>query len=301
MNRLEVDLAATSSRNRISNVRSSEWILGSFLAYAAVMAAVMPLHRAVRATTITLNLSLLAGYVALITLETIRPRKALDIARDWLPLLLTLLAYREMGWFAQPHVTHTLEARWVVWDHVVLRGGAKAVIEWLGPFIPSILEIAYLLVYALGPFSVAMLYVYGRRERVNQFLFLFLLAVLTCYAQFPFWPSEPPRVVFPADDLPAYATVFRGWNLWLLGKGGIHTSVFPSGHVAAAFSAAAGMCLYLPEHKWVGRFLMVTAILVAVATVYGRYHYLVDAAAGLFMAGLAVLITRYSARTLWTN
>jgi membrane-associated phospholipid phosphatase len=137
-----------------------------------------------------------------------------------------------------------------------------------------------------------MLYVYGRRNRVDQFLFPFLVGVLLCYAQFPFWPSEPPRTVFPADDLPAYFTVFRRWNLWLLAQGGIHTSVFPSGHVAAAFSAASGMSLSLPEHKWVSRFVGVTAGLIAVATVYGRYHYAADAAAGLLMAGVAFLIAR---------
>jgi membrane-associated phospholipid phosphatase len=236
-----------------------------------------------------LNLALLSGYPLLVSR---RPRKYLSVARDWLPLSLTLLAYHEMGWFAQPHTTHSLEARWVVWDHTVLRGGAKAVIESLGPVLPSILEVAYLLVYALGPFSVAMLYIYGHRDRADQFLFLFVVGVLLCYAQFPFWPSEPPRTVFPTEDLPAYIGVFRRWNLWLLGTGGIHTSVFPSGHVAAAFSAAAGMWLFLPEYKWVGRLLGVTAVLVAVATVHGRYHYLVDAVAGLLMAGAAFLIAR---------
>lgn len=256
------------------------------------MAALLPLPPNMRVRTIVLNLTLLSGYVLLVSRDTVRPRESLSMARDWLPLALTLLAYHEMGWFALPHTTHSLEARWVVWDRIVLRGGAKAVIELLGPVLPSVLEIAYLLVYALGPFSVAMLYAYHRRNRVDQFLFLFLVGVLLCYAQFPFWPSEPPRIVFPTEDLPGYLTAFREWNLWLLGKGGIHTSVFPSGHVAAAFSAAAGMWLFLPEHKWVGRLLCVTAVLVAVATVYGRYHYLVDAIAGLLMVGAALLITR---------
>jgi membrane-associated phospholipid phosphatase len=80
--------------------------------------------------------------------------------------------------------------------------------------------------------------------------------------------------------------------MWLLGIGGIHTSVFPSGHVAAAFSAAGGMCLFLPEHKWVGRFLAVLAVLIAIATVYGRYHYLADSLAGLLIAGAVFLIAR---------
>ena len=52
----------------------------------------------------------------------------------------------------------------------------------------------------------------------------------------------------------------------------------------------------LPERPWVGRALLVLAILIAVATVYGRYHYAVDALAGfgvsLVALGLAFLIGR---------
>jgi membrane-associated phospholipid phosphatase len=272
------------------NVRRSEWVLWAFLVYTAILAAVAPLPPDIRVRTIGLNVLLLAGYWHLISREIVEPRTCLTIARDWLPLSLTLLAYWEMGWFALPQATHTLEAGWVTWDRIVLRGGARAVIECFGPLLPAMLELAYLLVYALGPFAVAMLYAYGRRDRVDSFLFLFLVGVLLCYAQFPFWPSGPPRTLFPTEDLPAYSTIFRRLNLWLLGVGGIHTSVFPSAHVAAAFSAAAGMRLFLPEHKWVGRTLGVIAVLIALGTVYGRYHYLADVAAGLLMAGIASLL-----------
>jgi len=116
--------------------------------------------------------------------------------------------------------------------------------------------------------------------------------VLLCYAQFPFWPSEPPRTVFPGQDFPSYDTIFRRFNWWMLGGYGIHTSVFPSAHVAGAFSAAFGMWFALPEHRWVARALFVMAALIATATVYGRYHYLADAAAGLLMAILALAFTR---------
>jgi membrane-associated phospholipid phosphatase len=116
--------------------------------------------------------------------------------------------------------------------------------------------------------------------------------VLLCYAQFPFWPSEPPRTVFPREDFPAYSTIFRRFNWQLLAGYGIHTSVFPSAHVAGAFAAAFGMRRALPEHAWVGRFLLAMAVLIATATVYGRYHYLADAVAGLLMAWLAVAVTR---------
>jgi membrane-associated phospholipid phosphatase len=180
-----------------------------------------------------------------------------------------------------------------MWDRAVLRGGGRAAIEVLGPLLPSILEISYALVYALAPFAVAMLYVYGHRERVDQFLFLFAVGVLLCYGQFPFWPSDPPRVAFLKEDLP-YDIIFRRFNLWMLGNYGIHTSVFPSAHVAGAFVTAMGAWRTLPEHKWVGRFLLAMAILIAIATVYGRYHYLVDALAGIAIAILAFAITTRS-------
>jgi hypothetical protein len=128
---------------------------------------------------------------------------------------------------------------------------------------------------------------------VDTFLFTFALAVLLCYAQFPFWPSEPPRVVFFGEDLPAYDTVFRHFNLWMLGNYGIHTSVFPSAHVAGAFSVAFGMRQALPERKWVSRFLYVMALLIGAATVYGRYHYLADAAAGFLVAVIVFAVQRH--------
>jgi membrane-associated phospholipid phosphatase len=136
-----------------------------------------------------------------------------------------------------------------------------------------------------------MLYVYGQRKRAASFTFTFLLGIYLAYAQFPFWPSEPPRAVFPGEDFPAYLTVFRKFNWWLLGGYGIHTSVFPSAHTAGAFSAAFAMRRLLPEKPWVGSFLLTLAVLIATATVYGRYHYAADAVAGFAMAVAAEAIT----------
>jgi membrane-associated phospholipid phosphatase len=273
-------------------LRRSECVIVAFLIYAAVSAAILPVRPPVRPVTIALNAGILACYALLVYADRLRRREFLSVVRDWFPLVLVLLAYRQMGWFALPMTEHPLENSWVVWDRLLLRGGARQAIEFLGPVLPAILEISYALVYTLGPFGVAVVYLYRRRERVDAFLFPFLLAVLLCYAQFPYWPSEPPRTIFPGEDFPTYDTVFRRFNWWMLGGYGIHTSVFPSAHVAGAFSAFFGMRIALPEHKRVARFLLVMAILIATATVYGRYHYLADALAGFAMAVLAFVVSR---------
>ncbi len=271
-------------------LRLSEWLLVAYFTYTAILALVLPLKPPVPVVTVSLNGVVIAGFFLLAYADRFRHTIPLGVIRDWYSAPLMLLCYREMGWFAQPHTSFALENAWVRWDRMLLNeGGVRSAIESLGPVGPSILEIAYTLVYTTAPFSLAILYIYRRRERVNAFLTAFLIGILSAYALFPYFPSEPPRTVFPGQDFPSVITPFRRFNWWMLGGYGIHTSVFPSAHVSGAFSAAVSMIRLLPEHRWVGRFLLVLAVLIATATVYGRYHYAVDALAGFSLSLLAAL------------
>ncbi|MBM3773939.1 MAG: phosphatase PAP2 family protein [Acidobacteria bacterium] len=266
-------------------MRRSEWLLAAFFIYIAALALVWPLDRAAQAGLGLAN----AGIVAGLALLARSNREGVAMPRDWYALALVLAAYQEVGWFAPAHHAYSLERFWIYWDRLLLRDwGLKAAVEFFGPLLPALLELSYSLVYALAPFSMALLYGYGRRRRSERFLFIFVLGVLLAYAQFPFWPSEPPRTVFPGEDAPSLDTPFRRFNWWLLEGAGIHTSVFPSAHVSGAFSCAWGMMRALPDRKWAGRFLAVMAALIAVATIYGRYHYAVDALAGLGLSAAAV-------------
>jgi len=282
---------------RRAAIRGSEWVIFLFLACSGAEATLAPLNPLVTERIIFFNLLISLTYLLLVHLESSYRSIALSVTRDWLPLAALLFAYQEMGWFAHPLSAHTLETVWVRWDRAFLHGGGSEAIEIFGPVLPSILEISYTMVYAVAAFSLMALYLYRRRARVERLLFPLTIAVLLCYAQFPFWPSEPPRAVFAGQDLPGVDSVFRHFNLWMLSKAGIHTSVFPSAHVAAAFACAFAMRKALPEHKWVSRFLLAMAFSIALATVYGRYHYLADAAAGFAMA-LAAFLAETAIRRL---
>ena len=109
------------------------------------------------------------------------------------------------------------------------------------------------------------------------------------YSQFPYWPSEPPWIVYPGADAPAITTVVRRFNLWILGGYGIHTSVFPSAHVSGAVAAGFALKCVLGARPWLYRGVFVYTALVATATVYGRYHYAVDVMAGA-MVGVAAAV-----------
>jgi membrane-associated phospholipid phosphatase len=91
--------------------------------------------------------------------------------------------------------------------------------------------------------------------------------------------------------MPNVMTPLRRFNLWIVGEYGIHSSVFPSAHVSSAFSAAWALFLFLPKKKRFGWGMLIYAMSVAVATVYGRYHYAVDTVAGLGVSLVAAGIT----------
>ncbi|HUS07392.1 MAG TPA: phosphatase PAP2 family protein [Bryobacteraceae bacterium] len=253
--------------------RTSEWILAAYFAYTSILALLLSLQPGMTARILSVNTALVLLYALVL-----RAR----ILRDWMPLTLVLLAYKEMGWFAPSWHDYRLEKSWVVLDRLVLGDWRlRNLIESLGPVIPSVLELCYLLVYALPVVIMAMLYIFGLRDRAGVFLTYYLLGLFLSYVQFPFWPSEPPRTVFPGENAPLIDTFLRRANLFLVGTQGIHTSVFPSAHVSGALAAAFGVRRAVPEKPWFWRGVLIYALLVAVATVYGRYHYLVDAIAGL--------------------
>jgi len=252
---------------------------------------VLPVRALVPAVTAAMDATVLGGLILLAWTEPLRHRPVLSFLRNWYPLCFLLLAYREMGWFAPAQRTYRLERIFEVWDKRLLNeAGFKVAIELLGPVLPSLLEVAYAVVYAIPAFALAMLYVYRQQGRAERLLFPVLFAVLAVYAIFPFTPSEPPRTVFPGQDFPAYITIFRRFNWWLLRDQGIHMSVFPSAHVSSSFACAFAMIRCLPERPWAGRFLLVLAVLIAVATVYGRYHYAADAVAGFGMSLVATAL-----------
>ncbi len=283
---------SAAPRDTLSPLRLSEWLLIAYFTYVAFLSLILSVDWWVAGYSWGVNLIVLGGLSSIARAERLTGWPFWAVLRDWLPVALVVVAYRQMGWFRPAEHTYELETTWIQWDRVLLHDwGLKAAIELTGSGLPSVLELSYTLVYLVGPIGVAALYLSSSRREVDRFLVVLLLGTFLSYALYPFFPSEPPRTVFPGEDVPAIDTVFRRFNWWLLSGGGIHTSVFPSGHVSHAFAGAFGMSLVLPQRGWVGRALVFLAVSIAFGTVYGRYHYAVDAVAGFGVALVALRIS----------
>jgi len=265
----------------VARFRHSEVLI---LVYFAYVAAIAPFFIASPWRALALGLGI-AGAVFAVSQRD-------NVVRDWLPLLATLVAYREMDWFTGPK-RGSLERAWIGWDRWLLdTAGLRAAIESTGAILPGYLELCYLLVYAVAPVALAILFLNDCRAHLDRLWLAYLAATLGCYALFPYFPSDPPRIVWPNQDLPSVTTLMRSVNLAIVGGYGIHSSVFPSAHVASAFGAAWGLLATLERRRWIGWGMAFYGLSVAIATVYGRYHYAADAGAGMVMSllGLAAVI-----------
>jgi membrane-associated phospholipid phosphatase len=267
-------------------MRRSEWVLAAYFAYVTALTGILRVSSEVRVRTLVVNGLLFCFYAILLT--RFRASEVTRHLRNWIPLALMLLGYKEMGWLAPAAHDHHLEQAWIVLDRSALRDWRlREIIESAGPLFPAILETCYVLVYSLPAFVMTMLYLYRRSRSADDLLFIYLLGLFLSYMQFPLWPSEPPRIVFPGEDAPTVDTLLRQFNHWILGGYGIHTSVFPSAHVSGAVAASFAMKRAFADRPWIYRGVFIYAALVALATVYGRYHYAVDAVAGIVVGMVA--------------
>ena len=260
--------------------RRAELVLCAFFLYVSGVALFRPVTEDVRLQVLSANTLVLLTIIFIAGKQRPGGPGWIGHLRDWGPAALILLGYREMGWMALPHPNRDFENYWIAFDRALLNGGLRAAIESLGPVLPNLLELSYLLVYAVPPLAVTALYVCRKRERMDDLYLILLTGTLLAYACYPWFPSDTPRRVFAGLDLPM-DSLLRRLNLKILGGYGISTSVFPSGHSAAAFAAGFALLRVLPERRWWGRGMMTLAVLIAIATVYGRYHFAIDTIAGL--------------------
>lgn len=270
--------------------RTSEQIAICFFCYTAVLGVVLRLPLWQK----TLGLALPGFLLVLVQWESIQDRRWSPFVREWLLPGIVLGGYWQMGWFAHSY-DHAKELLWVGVDRQLLEGwGLRALLESGGGAGAWLVEWAYLMLYAIPPVCLGLLYWRGERGRAERYLVTFAAGTLAVYALLPLIPVESPRTVFAGLDVPQVSSLWRGINIWILDHMDIATSVFPSGHVAVAFSSAFGMWRAVPHRPriYVGFFAM--AILVYLATVYGRYHYAVDGLASLAICSLTTwVVDRY--------
>jgi membrane-associated phospholipid phosphatase len=229
----------------------------------------------------------LAAHAAFAGLAAAAPRLraragAAGFLGDLYPLLAVFGLYREIGLLntAAGAVHDDAVLRW---EALVFRGQPSLawIRAWPWPALSWLLHAGYLSYYALLAAPLAV-WLSGRREGARQVVALTMTAFYLCYAVFLAFPVAGPRYLFPGADnaatrQPIVALVHR-----LLEGGSSWGTAFPSSHVAAGLTVALATC-----RAWrpLGVALLPLALLLSLGTVYGQFHYALDALAGAAVAG----------------
>ena len=195
-----------------------------------------------------------------------------------LPALVLLAGYWLSGlFFVRPD--NRLERVLLDVDHaLLLRSGVLGRYRQAPRGVVEYFELSYLLVYVAVPAGAAILALAGHSDRIGYFWTVVLLAEFACYGMLPWLQTRPPRALEPE---PARLVRTRRLNLGVVNRASIGANTVPSGHAAGAMATALAVGSVMPL---AGALLMILAISIAIASVLGRYHYLVDSVLGVLVA-----------------
>lgn len=211
---------------------------------------------------------------------------------EFYPVLLTIALYNEVGWTNLVRGV-SRDATVQKWEQALF--GGQPSLHWMSawphPAVSSIFHLAYLSYYLIVLGTPLVLWFSGRREAARETILIMMVTFYISYTGFRLFPVAGPRFLFPLPDIPAVHTPVAAFVQKLVAGGSAWGTAFPSSHVAVAFANAANAWRF---RRRFGAVVWLMAVLLALATVYGQFHYAIDALAGAALAAV-VLAVRISA------
>jgi membrane-associated phospholipid phosphatase len=253
------------------------------LAYVSYLAVASLTRRGYATARLPLLIAALAAWGALALLGRPRPSGAFEIV---LPALVLLGGYWLSGLlFVHPNVRIESWLRSVD-DHVLARSGVLAWFHRAPRLVTEYFELSYLLVYPAVPAGAVTLALGGHTDQIGRFWTVVLLAEFACYGMLPWIQTRPPRV-FETQVGSGPHTPIRRFNHAIVNRASIQANTVPSGHAAGALATAFAVGSSMPV---AGAVFLILAISIALATVLGRYHYVIDTVLGAIVAIAAWMV-----------
>lgn len=166
--------------------------------------------------------------------------------------------------------------------------------SWMPSFLLSeTLHLGYFAYYAIVPAALIGVYLTRGFAAVHRAAFSVALAFFLSYVTFAVFPVAGPRYEFEAIGGALGDGTFYRLVHAVLESGSSQGTAFPSSHIAASLAAVLGAGR--EDRRWLW-LLIVPEIALAVGTVYGRFHYAIDAVAGVGYALVAWSLAPWAVR-----
>jgi membrane-associated phospholipid phosphatase len=250
-------------------MRCSEWVALAYFCHIAIAALVRPLPPGRR-------LAAGLGSLASAVLVLVVARLDTPIVRDWAPGVYLLVGYYLSGrTFVTP--MPRIEQWLIRWDRRII-GEPLTLFDRWPPVIVALFDVAYIGCFLLVPAGYAALVAAGRADLADRYWTMVLGAELGAFAPLPYVQTRPPYVLEAATrSRPARERM----SMTFMKHGTTGANTLPSGHAAGSLAVALAVIETLPAF---GAVMLVLALVIAVATIVARAHYVVDVITGLALA-----------------
>jgi membrane-associated phospholipid phosphatase len=281
-------------------LRPSEGILCAYLLLTVVL---LPFFHTGVAHWMPLffsNLALAAGLYSLRWAPAYLASRPLALTRRILPLLFIPLLYTEARqlndmFFASRY----FDTEILILERALFHGQVLPLVLhqrfpylWLSEY----LHFAYLSYYLIIPTPLVAFAARGRWADVEEYLTALVLIFVACQLVFVGFPVAGPFHHFPEPDPHLMGPFFPPLVHSILHSGSSVGTAFPSSHCAVA--AICWIVVLKARSKKASWFLAALVPALTVGTVYGGFHYGVDALAGWILT-LALAPLAFSLHARW--
>ncbi len=210
-----------------------------------------------------------------------------QLLRDWFPVLLMPLLFKEVEIFAAAFGNWGLTKSIRQWEVFLFNGHPSLYLSAQMPWVAlsEYLHFCYLSFVFLLPEVGGYWYASGRRGAFHELLFLYWLSYSVSLLFFMLLPVDSPFYLSQALGEPFAGHLFYELVQFVSGQGGARGGAFPSAHVSGA------VIVWSVAWQRQRRLALILTPVIAglvVATVYGRFHYALDSIAGLAL-GTAIV------------
>lgn len=209
--------------------------------------------------------------------------------RHWYPMVLFTFLYEETGL-----LIHIIFPGWFdPWiNKVDLKIFGEYPTVWMQKIVSVPLSeymmLSYFSYYFLMPVLGGLLYFKNRIKEFDQLLLVCAVAFYISYLGFLFMPVEGPRYAIPdLHNVELVGIFFAPTAQYVVKMAGLHGGCMPSSHVAVALVVMIFAIRYEKVLAWIFTPLILSLF---VATIYGRFHYILDVVAGILVGLLALFI-----------
>jgi len=268
-------------------------IAAGYLIVIAVL-VVWQRHRVEDWHTILVVHALLAGGIlALDRLPESAPG-AIRVLRDWYPVPLFGILFKEVELLAAAIGDWSLTGRIQHLEEHIFGGQPAEYLSEAVAWVPlsEYLHFAYISYLALVPVVGGIWYATGRRQAFRELILLFSATMAISYVFFILWPVDSPYYLLEPPGEPLAGNFFYELVHFVSDRGGARGGAFPSAHVSIA--CIVWLVAWTRDRR-IAYWLTPLVAGILVATVYGRFHYVLDVLAGVALA--AVVFSAYRSLT----